>query len=607
MFAVKKVHHPSDDQRQRQSCSGGCGEREGPDGLPEGARSPPLVSTCCGWRFASLRCPWRSSRAARLCPARLPSPPLPAPTPRSSACNARARSCGVRPGMPVAAASALDRRAAHPDAGPGGGARSAGAHRRVRDSVQLHGQHRGGRGSAARDRRIAQDFRRAASACGHASSRSWSDQGYACSLACAPTPLAAQFFARAGLPVRIQHDDALRAEHRAACRGRSRPAPGSGHPAARYRGLHHRRLPQAAARGLARRAGRELHRRARPRTGPRSRSAPGLRSSRALYGRAAVAGAGRRRAGAAVCRPAAARRVDAGFWPPPARARSACASSSPTRIGATTSLRARSCRRPRAISITWRPCCASAWSGLPCRRPPPRSGWKACCLLPLAARNLALLPDAREQAETIARLIERLRARLGANAVQGLDTVGGSPPGIRLAHGRTGRLEPGLVAAALAPALGPRCAAPARRDRRHPAARRAARAARRSRAHRVGLVGRRRHRPRVFRRAQSRPVAALDLPRAPRERRVVSARLLRLNCWNSATDVTVDTEDKTLGAATKTNAPPGWVGRLFLWVPDDVLLSHGIHRTIIGAEAFHGPVRNGKGWDHLAMFVRRSL
>ena len=29
--------------------------------------------------------------------------------------------------------------------------------------------------------------------------------------------------------------------------------------------------------------------------------------------------------------------------------------------------------------------------------------------------------------------------------------------------------------------------------------------------------------------------------------------------------------------------------------------------TIIGAEAFHGPVRNGKGWDHLAIFVRRSL
>ena len=27
-------------------------------------------------------------------------------------------------------------------------------------------------------------------------------------------------------------------------------------------------------------------------------------------------------------------------------------------------------------------------------------------------------------------------------------------------------------------------------------------------------------------------------------------------------------------------------------------------RTIIGAEAFHGPVRDGKEWDHLAMVIR---
>ena len=27
-------------------------------------------------------------------------------------------------------------------------------------------------------------------------------------------------------------------------------------------------------------------------------------------------------------------------------------------------------------------------------------------------------------------------------------------------------------------------------------------------------------------------------------------------------------------------------------------------RTIIGAEVFHGPVRDGKGWDHLAMVIR---
>ena len=32
----------------------------------------------------------------------------------------------------------------------------------------------------------------------------------------------------------------------------------------------------------------------------------------------------------------------------------------------------------------------------------------------------------------------------------------------------------------------------------------------------------------------------------------------------------------------------------------------GIH-TIIGAESFHGPVRDGKAWDQLAMAARRKL
>ena len=32
----------------------------------------------------------------------------------------------------------------------------------------------------------------------------------------------------------------------------------------------------------------------------------------------------------------------------------------------------------------------------------------------------------------------------------------------------------------------------------------------------------------------------------------------------------------------------------------------GIH-TIIGAESFHGPVRDGKAWDQLAMAARLKL
>jgi hypothetical protein len=30
-------------------------------------------------------------------------------------------------------------------------------------------------------------------------------------------------------------------------------------------------------------------------------------------------------------------------------------------------------------------------------------------------------------------------------------------------------------------------------------------------------------------------------------------------------------------------------------------------RTIIGAEVFHCPVRDGKEWDHLAMVIRHKL
>jgi protein ImuB len=41
-------------------------------------------------------------------------------------------------------------------------------------------------------------------------------------------------------------------------------------------------------------------------------------------------------------------------------------------------------------------------------------------LLPLASRNLSLLPDAGQQEEAAAQLIERLRARLGDEAVLGL-------------------------------------------------------------------------------------------------------------------------------------------------------------------------------------------
>jgi len=49
-------------------------------------------------------------------------------------------------------------------------------------------------------------------------------------------------------------------------------------------------------------------------------------------------------------------------------------------------------------------------------------------LLPLPSGNLTFLPDEREQTEALSRLIERLRARLGENAVQGLDVIADHRP-----------------------------------------------------------------------------------------------------------------------------------------------------------------------------------
>ncbi len=47
----------------------------------------------------------------------------------------------------------------------------------------------------------------------------------------------------------------------------------------------------------------------------------------------------------------------------------------------------------------------------------------------------------------------------------------------------------------------------------------------------------------------------------------------------------------------------GWRGSISLTMS----YFHTGIRTIIGAEAFHGPVRDGKEWDHLAMVIRLKL
>lgn len=53
--------------------------------------------------------------------------------------------------------------------------------------------------------------------------------------------------------------------------------------------------------------------------------------------------------------------------------------------------------------------------------------------------------------------------------------------------------------------------------------------------------------------------------------------------------------------------PPLWGGFLMLLGSLTITYFHTGIRTIIGVESFHGPVRDGKGWDRLAMVIRHDL
>ena len=56
--------------------------------------------------------------------------------------------------------------------------------------------------------------------------------------------------------------------------------------------------------------------------------------------------------------------------------------------------------------------------------------------------------------------------------------------------------------------------------------------------------------------------------------------------------------------AANAKTPAGWAGVLGLGSLTITYFHTGI-RTIIGVESFHGPVRDGKGWDRLAMVIRQ--
>jgi hypothetical protein len=59
--------------------------------------------------------------------------------------------------------------------------------------------------------------------------------------------------------------------------------------------------------------------------------------------------------------------------------------------------------------------------------------------------------------------------------------------------------------------------------------------------------------------------------------------------------------------AVNAETPPLRAGFLDMLGSLTITYFHTGIRTIIGVESFHGPVRDGKGWDRLAMVIRHDL
>ena len=57
----------------------------------------------------------------------------------------------------------------------------------------------------------------------------------------------------------------------------------------------------------------------------------------------------------------------------------------------------------------------------------------------------------------------------------------------------------------------------------------------------------------------------------------------------------------------KRKSPPACTGGLLYITSLTITYFHTGCSTIIGAKSFHGPVRDGKGWDRLAMVIRHDL
>jgi protein ImuB len=242
--------------------------------------------------------------------------------------------------------------------------------------------------------------------------------GYAASIACAPTPLAAQWFARAGLDVRLRHIDALRmslpelplevmhAPPEALALLQNVGARTVGDCLALPRDGVARRLGQALLDDIDRALGRlpdprpfftppSVFKAAQPLPAPAQEAEMLLFAARRLLvelcGYLAATASGAQRLSFSFTHHAQA----------------------PTRI--TLSLVAATRDADHLTNVLRERLERTA---LP--SPATDIALESELLLPLASRNLSLFPDAGQQEEAAAQLIERLRARLGEQAVLGL-------------------------------------------------------------------------------------------------------------------------------------------------------------------------------------------
>jgi protein ImuB len=252
------------------------------------------------------------------------------------------------------------------------------------------------------------------------------DMGYTVLMAAAPTPVAAQWFARAGLSPRIRHNDALRLSLEklplAVAQLPAALADLFGNIGASTLG-ECLRLPRD---GLARRGG-------KPFLELLDRALGKISDPRPFFSPPVIFKAG-------IALPAPVERTDALLFAARRLVAELCGMLTATGKGVQR-LRfllsherhqdtqfsldlASSTRDPDHLISVLRE--RLQRTALPC--PATALAIESELLLPLASRNLTFLPDEQSDVETVVRLLERLRARLGKEAVRGFDIVADHRP-----------------------------------------------------------------------------------------------------------------------------------------------------------------------------------